>query len=153
MKPIKSLIKTVKYSAFIFQCFVLLFTPFTSSASIVPCHPIPTTGPNGESSIANNCTFNQLLEIPVNIFNFLLSSAAIVLLAVIIWSGIRMLLFYASDSPEAELENAKLTLRRGIFGFFIIACSYLIVNILAVTILGLNPASAVGKLLQQFGLI
>lgn len=75
------------------------------------------------------------------------------LLAVIIWAGARMALYSLAESPESELEAAKVTLRRGIFGFFIIACSYLIVNILAITILGLQKTSAVGKILQQFGLI
>lgn len=97
------------------------------------------------------CTLDDLLEVPVRVFNFLLGMAAVVLLAVIIWAGLRMMLFHASEMPEAELTNAKLTLQRGIFGFVVIAFSYLLVN-LVLYLLGLYSGSAVADILNKFGL-
>lgn len=99
----------------------------------------------------NDCTLDQLLEVPVRVFNFLLGMAAAVLLVVIIWAGLRMILYHTSEMPEAELTNAKMTLQRGIFGFIIIAFSYLLVN-LVLTLLGLYSNSAVAQILKKFGL-
>jgi len=98
-----------------------------------------------------NCTLDNLLEVPVRIFNFLLGMAAAVLLVVIVWAGLRMILYHTSEMPEAELTNAKMTLQRGIFGFIIIAFSYLLVN-LVLSLLGLYSRSAVGEILKDFGL-
>jgi len=99
-----------------------------------------------------NCTLGDLLDVPVRAYNFLLGMAGLILLAMIIWGGMRMTLFYASELPESELVNAKLTITRGIFGFLIVAGSYLIVNLL-LALLGFNEGSAVGRLLGTFGLL
>ncbi len=98
-----------------------------------------------------NCKLDNLLEVPVRIFNFLLGMAAAVLLVVIVWAGLRMILYHTAEMPEAELTNAKMTLQRGIFGFIIIAFSYLLVN-LVLNLLGLYSGSAVGEILKDFGL-
>ncbi|MFH1354050.1 MAG: hypothetical protein ABIH36_02070 [bacterium] len=98
------------------------------------------------------CTLDDLLAVPVNIFNFLLGLAAVVLLAVIIWAGMRMILYHASEMPEQELASAKMTLTRGIMGFLIIAFSYVLVNLLVYTLLGLDTNSGVAKILKDFGL-
>lgn len=94
------------------------------------------------------CTLGDLLAIPVNIFNFLLESAALVLLAMIIWAGIRMSMYWFGEQPEQELTAAKVTLTRAIFGFVIVAMAILIINILAVTILGLYPGSPLRSVLN-----
>ncbi len=99
-----------------------------------------------------SCDLEDLLSVPVRIFNFLLGMAGIVLLAVIVWAGMRFILYHFSEMPEAELNNAKMTLTRGIFGFLVIAFSYVMVNLLLYTLLGLSDDSQVGKLLQEFGL-
>lgn len=122
--------------------------------------PLPVSGSEDEGQIPfvtctddpiNDCTLDQLLEVPARVFNFLLGMAAAVLLVVIIWAGLRMILYHASEMPEAELTNAKMTLQRGIFGFIIIAFSYLLVN-LVLDLLGLYSNSAVAKILKDFGL-
>ena len=77
-----------------------------------------------------NCTFNDLLEVPVRIFNSALGLAAFVLLGIIVFAGSRMMWYYLAESPKQELENAKHTLTRGIVGFAIIAGAILIVNTL-----------------------
>lgn len=97
----------------------------------------------------NDCTLDQLLEVPVRVFNFLLGMAAAVLLVVIVWAGLRMILYHTSEMPEAELTNAKMTLQRGIFGFIIIAFSYLLVS-LVLSLLGFYSNTALGNLLSCF---
>lgn len=94
------------------------------------------------------CNLGHLLDVPVRIYNFLLGIAALVLLLVIVWAGLRMILFHVSEMPEAEVTNAKLTLTRGIFGFLIIAMSYIIVGLL-LHLIGLSSDSYVGKFLQD----
>lgn len=116
-----------------------LIFPLPAQQAFVPCEGL-------------SCTLSDLLEVPVNIFNFLLGMAAVVLLAVIIWAGMRMILYHASEMPEQELTAAKMTLTRGIMGFLIIAFSYVLVNLLLYTLLGLDEDSAVADILKSFGL-
>jgi len=99
------------------------------------------------------CTLTNLLSVPVRIFNWLLGLAGFVLLAMIVWAGVRMILYYVSDQPEMELMSAKLTLRRGIFGFLIIAFAFLIVNTLVYTIFGISGSTAFATWLTLFGII
>ncbi len=98
------------------------------------------------------CTLEDLLAVPVRIYNFLTGAAAVVLLAVIVWAGLRMMMFYLAEAPESELAAAKLTLSRGIIGILIVAGSYLIVNLL-LSVLGLYYNSAVAQLLCRFKLL
>jgi hypothetical protein len=107
---------------------------------------------NGEPFITNQCTFADLLAVPVKVYNWLMWAAGFVFFSVVVWGGARMMMFYASEAPETELNNAKLTIRRGIVGLFIIAFSWLIVNILVYRFFGLIPGSGVGQWLASFGL-
>lgn len=143
-----SLISNLKYGhwSLIVVLLFLLLAPLSAEGaekwvSFVTCTDDPI----------NDCTLDQLLEVPARVFNFLLGMAAAVLLVVIVWAGLRMILYHTSEMPEAELTNAKMTLQRGIFGFIIIAFSYLLVN-LVLTLLGLSSYSAVAKILKDFGL-
>lgn len=131
---------------FIWLLVFVAVVPLVAQAAIVPCAPEATTTestlpggtPTTVPAIANQCTVNKLLEVPVNIFNFLLDGAAIVLLLIIVWAGVRMAFYWFNEQPEQELMAAKLTLTRGIFGFTVVALAILIVNILARTVLGLD---------------
>lgn len=100
------------------------------------------------SDVGGPCKLIDLLAVPVRIFNFLLEGAALVLLAMIIWAGIRMSMYWFGEQPEQELTAAKVTLTRGIVGFVIVATAILIVNILAVTILGLDRYSPLRNVLN-----
>lgn len=115
--------------------FVMSAMPQIAHQAIVECEGLA-------------CKLEDLLEIPVNIFNFLLEGAAIVLLAMIIWAGIRMSMYWFSEQPEQELTAAKVTLTRAIVGFVIVATAILIINILAVTILGLSSSSLLFPILS-----
>lgn len=98
------------------------------------------------------CTLEHLLDVPVRIYNFLLGLAALVLLAVILIAGLRMLWHYGAEVPEVELAAAKNMLTRGLLGFAIIATAYLTVNVV-LAVLSLNNESWVGKVLQSFDLL
>lgn len=94
--------------------------------------------PSSSDHWALGCSLANLLTVPVRIFNYLLSGAALVLLLMIVWAGVRMAMYWFNEQPEQELVAAKLTLTRGIVGFVMVATAMLIINILAVTILGLD---------------
>lgn len=128
-KRIASLMVT-KWQHLVFgvSIFVMSAIPQIAHQAIVECEGL-------------SCTLADLLAIPVNIFNFLLEGAALVLLAMIIWAGIRMSMYWFGEQPEQELTAAKVTLTRAIVGFVIVATAILIINILAVTILGLYHGS------------
>jgi len=100
------------------------------------------------SDAGGPCKLIDLLAVPVRIFNFLLEGAALVLLLMIIWAGIRMAMYWFNEQPEQELTAAKVTLTRAIVGFVIVALAILIINILAVTILGLYPGSPLRGILN-----
>jgi len=83
-----------------------------------------------------------------------LGAAAVVLFGVIIWAGIRMVVYYMSEMPEAELMAAKMTLSRGIMGIFIIAFAYTAVNLLLLrTVLIVACNTYLAGLLMRFGLL
>ncbi len=97
-----------------------------------------------------NCNLEDLLRVPVMIYNFMLGAAAAVFMVIIVWAGIRMMVYHVSESPESELVNAKFTLFRGIVGFVIIASAYTIVNVLIIAILRLNTGTDFCNLLACF---
>lgn len=102
------------------------------AAPLLPdCNPVP-----GLKAGVETCQPKHLLQLLVNIYNWLLGFAGIVALLMIVWSGIRMLTFYISETPDKDLESAKLTLRRAMSGLVIIICAYLIVNTAIVLIGG-----------------
>lgn len=131
-----------------FLIFLFLVAPLAVNAAIIPCGP----GDNGAN--ANNisgCSIGDLFQLLVNIYNFLLGLAALVAILILVWGGIQMFTYHYQESPDDYLNRAKLTVTRGIFGLVIIAAAYVITNTL-LTLLGLNRGSAVGQLLQSFGL-
>ncbi|HLD25811.1 MAG TPA: hypothetical protein VJC05_02110 [Candidatus Andersenbacteria bacterium] len=100
---------------------------------------------------SRGCTLENLLEVPVRVYNFLLYFSGLVALAVIVVAGVRMMLFHLAEAPESELQNAKLTLTRGIFGLLIIAGAYVIVALI-LNLLGLQAESGLGSKLRDFGI-
>ncbi len=115
--------------------------PFTANAQapLVPCTGL-------------NCTVDHLFQLLVNVYNFLLSLAALVAMLFIIWGGLRMLYFSYLEDSAGELSDAKLTVRRAIGGFVIIALAYLLVNT-TLTLLGVDKGGPIGTLLKGVGLL
>ncbi len=133
----KGKILTGHYLAFALFLVLLQLTPqIAYQASFVGCSGL-------------DCTLLDLVAVPINIFNYLLSAGALVLLLVIIWAGIRMAMYWFNEQPEQELNAAKLTLTRGLVGFVIIVSAILIINVLAVTILGLYRNAEIKSLLEN----
>lgn len=93
------------------------------------------------------CRLSDLFQLLVNIYNFLLGMAAIVAVLMIIVAGVRMLVYYWSEQPKPELEAAKNTLRRAIFGLVIIVTAYLVVN----TLLAVLGAGSIDTFFTDFG--
>jgi hypothetical protein len=125
-----------------------------ASAFFLVAIPVYVQAQAGSGSIVRcsgtDCTLQDLLYVPVVIYNYMLGAAAAVFIVVVIWAGVRMMIYHASESPESELVNAKFTLFRGITGFVIIAGAYTIVNVLVIGILGLNPGTMFCNLLACF---
>lgn len=108
--------------------------PAVARAAILPdCNPVPGG--------ANPCGIADMFQLLVNIYNFLLGMAAIVLMLMLVWSGIQMLIAQYNEQPTSAMENAKLSLRRAVFGFVIIAVAYILVYTL-LTVLGVADPSS-----------
>ncbi len=128
---------------------VFLSTPLFVQAAILPnCDPIPGNLPPKIRS----CGVEDLFQLLINIYNFLLGLAGLVLLLMIIWGGVKMILFSfgVSGSTEKDVKSPKQTITQAIIGFVIIAMAYLIVNTLVFTLLGVDGGGEVGKLLRQY---
>jgi hypothetical protein len=103
---------------------------------IIPeCNPVP-----GQP---NSCGITHIFGLLVNIFDLLLALVGVVFMLVIIWAGFRFFLYQFSEKPEASLEAAKLTLKRGIFGFMIVATTFLVIRVVLVA-LGVNTEQMFG---------
>jgi hypothetical protein len=128
-------------SAYCLLLITFLVLPLTASAQIVPnCNPLP-----GQ---ANSCTVNSVFQLLVNIYNFLLALTAFVAIIMLVWSGVRLMIYQFDEKPAGELEAAKLAIRRSIWGLIIIACAFLIVNTL-LAVLGVQ--GDILNLLRQYG--
>ncbi|MEX1112225.1 MAG: hypothetical protein WEC84_02075 [Candidatus Andersenbacteria bacterium] len=116
---------------------IVLILPVVVQAAIVPCG-----GPD-----QNPCKFSDLFQLLVSIYNFLLGAAALVAMLMLGWAGVLMLIYQWGEQPESDLANAKLTLRRAIFGLVIILTAYVVVNTL-LGLLGLTD-NAITKLFDS----
>jgi lipid-A-disaccharide synthase-like uncharacterized protein len=85
-----------------------------------------------------NCKLSDLLDIPVRIYEWATGFAASVCIALVMFGGIRLLVYYFSDAPEGERRDAWNTIKWAVTGFLIVMLSYLIVKTLVVGILGAN---------------
>ena len=135
--------------------WALILVPIEVFGAIVPCTPSGIIDSNGQPQIVGQCTINDLFSIPVMIFNFLLGLSALVLMLMIVWSGIRIAVFYISESPESELQSAKLSLTRALFGFGIVVATYLIIKTLVFVVFGADSSgtgvNSVFEILREFG--
>jgi hypothetical protein len=132
---------TVPYLIVFFILYSIFCIPFFvhAQAPLVPCSGL-------------NCTVDHLFQLLVNVYNFLLGLAALVAMLFIVWGGLRMLYFSYLEDSAHELESAKLTVRRAIGGFVIIALAYLLVST-TLNLLGVAKSGPIYELLHRFGLI
>ena len=89
------------YSRLIGACAMaaILFTPafaFAQQPPFLPnCDPLP--GPEVLKSLKNNsgedCSFKDLIQLAINVYNLLLYFASFIALLMIVWAGVRMLWF------------------------------------------------------------
>ncbi|MEX1997259.1 MAG: hypothetical protein WEA04_01080 [Candidatus Andersenbacteria bacterium] len=95
----------------------------TGTFHLLPaCNPIP-----GQS---DSCGVKHLVELAINVYNFLLGMAAAVALLFIIIGGVRMLIYSFTEAPETELQSAKYTVTRAVVGLVIVIAAFLIVETL-----------------------
>ena len=90
-----------------------------------------------------HCTFQDLCDTFVKIYDWLLGMAGLVAILFIIYGGVRMIWFsYFAEFPnqEEELASGKITITRAIFGLVIVAVAYLLVHTLLIDILGWGEA-------------
>ena len=124
--------KTVKIAPGVF----LFLIAASAHAQIVPCG-----GPNQDK-----CTVSDFFELLSNIFNLLIGLSAVVAILFMVLAGFRMLVAHWGETPESDLENAKLTLRRAVWGLIIILTAYLVVN----TVLGVLGAGSIEEYFKAF---
>jgi hypothetical protein len=76
----------------------------------------------------------------VNIYNFLIGMAAVVALLLIVFSGVKIVIFQFSESPESELTEAKHGLTRALTGLALIMMAFISVQTL-LNLLGFSGIS------------
>lgn len=114
--------------------------------AIIPtCNPLPGN--------PTSCGVNDLFQLLVNIYNFLLGMLAFVAVLFIVFYGVRMIIHYISETPEQDLKDAKLGLTRAIWGIVLIAVAWLIVNTLLVVLGVSTEPGSVGALLKTWGFL
>lgn len=101
--------------------------PVLAGTALVPCDGL-------------NCDFNHLFVLLVNIYNFLIGMAAIVALLLIVFSGVKIVIFQFSESPESELTEAKHGLTRALVGLALVLMAFIIVHTLLL-VLGFSGVS------------
>jgi len=104
----------IKFWHFLFPT-VFLFFANISSAALVNC------GGTGQSP----CQISDIIYLIARIINFLLASAWLISLFMILWAAFTLL---GSSGNEEEVTAGKETLRHAIIGFFLIMISYLLIN-------------------------
>ncbi len=110
----------------ILTSYFLLLTLPVHAQGIVPCTGL-------------DCKLEDIFELLVGIYNFLLGMAGMVALIFLVWGGIQMFIYHYSEHPQEVLSGAKLTVTRAIFGLIIIATAYLVVNTVLVLLGVQNP--------------
>lgn len=119
----------LKKTLAVFFLVAVLGAAWPAQAALLPnCNPIPGN--------ANSCGVGHIIQLLVNIYNFLLGLAAFVAILAIIGAGVGMLVYHWFENAEQILEGSKLTLTRAVTGFIIIAAAYLIVNTLILLLTG-----------------
>jgi len=120
--------KNIRIAGALVAVAVLLIgaLPVYAQTPLVPCSGL-------------DCNLGHFFVLFARIYNFLLGLAAVTAVLMIVLSGIRMLTYFWSETPDQDLVNAKNSLRRAVTGFVIIVAAYLIVNTLLANILGASP--------------
>lgn len=112
--------------------YSLFLIPLLAHAALLPCSGL-------------DCKIEHLYDLAVNIYNFLLSLAALVALCFLIVGGMKMFLFSFSgvefgQDPQAVLTGAKKTIARALIGLVIIVAAYLIANTILIILGVTDPA-------------
>ncbi len=125
------LLLIVSFSLFAFSAYAI-------DPLLPACDPVPGRQqiPTGGGPPLPTCGVKHLLQLVINVYNWMLYFAAMVALLIIIFGGIRMLLYSYWEQPQAELENAKYTVTRAITGLVVIIAAYLIVNTVVIFLTG-----------------
>lgn len=101
--------------------------PLSARADIVTCGP----------QQGKECTIKDIFVLLVDIYNFLLSMAAIVAFGFLIYGAIQMFLYSADEN---SIANGKQAIKQALIGLAITALAYILVNTL-VTALGLTTGA------------
>ena len=112
---------------FIISCLLLFVSVNIAQAGLVKCGSSAGLGPNPtpEEIAANQCSIHYLVEVVVNIINYLLAWAWLVALFFVVWAGWEMI--NAAGNEEA-ITKAKSALTHAIIGFFLVMASFLLLN-------------------------
>lgn len=122
----------------------VLVVPRITQAALVPsCNPVP--GKGGDS-----CGVGDIIGMLVSIYNTLLGFSALVAMIMIVFGGLRMFYWNFMEQKESELEAAKNTVTRAIFGLIIVAAAYVVVNTLIYLLSG--GGTNIGELISPAGL-
>ncbi len=80
------------------------------------------------------CGTSDLFELLVNIYNLLLGLSALIAFALIVWNGLRLIIWWWFVGSDSEISAAKEGLKNAIAGFAIVLAAYLLVNTLIIVL-------------------
>lgn len=122
MKTILPMFSRVRLPALILLVTLVLVpaVAYAQGSGFLPCNPLKGV----------DCKLSHLFDLLVGIYNFLLGLAAFVAMLMLVWGAIQILIAWLGESPERSYEDGKNTIRRALFGLFLIAAAYMIVNLI-----------------------
>lgn len=126
-------------------------TPEAEPTGLIKCGKSSELPPDAtpEQRKSNECTLTDLLQLVLNIINFLLSWAWLIATLMIVWAGWGMI--NAGGNDEA-ISAAKTTLTNAIIGFALILMSFVLLNFVVSMVTG-EGTFGTQKLLEAFDLV
>lgn len=114
--------------------------PEIALAALVPCAGTPD----------DPCEVADFIGMLVSIYNWLLGFSALVAMIMIVYGGLKMFYWNFMEAKEQELEAAKLTVTRAIFGLIIVAAAYVVVNTVIALLSG--NSKSIGDFISNLGI-
>ena len=143
--------KKISFAITLLSLF-LLAIPLASHAALLPdCSPVKSNDPS-DDNYSNVCGIEHLIQLLVNIYNYLLGFAAVILLLMLVWGGFQMILGFATGDPDEKYKEGKSTIVHALAGFGIVVAAYVVVNTVLI-FLGVDSGSEIGSVLKGLGLL
>ncbi len=115
--------------------FALILTPhITHAAPVIDFEALRSSGitfagieEGGACRVSGNCTIDELMQVFVNIANFILGTVGSLVLVVLVWGGF---LWLTSAGNSERIQKGKTAMTGSLIGLLIIFGAYTTINFL-----------------------